>query len=305
MSDAFEPDEPGEPKTKVSAHRHLRSGQGPRKASLIVLSGKTGVGRTFKLNDGETVIGRQQDNGVSLTGQGVSRRHARITVHPSGVVELEDLGSTNGTWVEGQRIERCVLSDGQKFQVGSSTVLKFTFQDALDERAQSELYQAATRDPLTGIFNKKYFLEALAEALELARRTGSELALIMLDADHFKRVNDTWGHPAGDAVLQQLAGMVSEVAGGAGLAARYGGEEFVVMLPGAGVGGARVLAEHLRRRVARTAFRVGERTLPITVSVGVAELEVGMGVPAALMDRADQRLLRAKELGRNQVVWRG
>ncbi|OYY81654.1 MAG: hypothetical protein B7Y33_01345, partial [Hydrogenophilales bacterium 16-62-9] len=167
------------------------------------------------------------------------------------------------------------------------------------ERVQAEerLKQLATTDPLTGICNRRHFDEVLASEIHRAARFSSPLSLILFDIDHFKRVNDSFGHQAGDRVLTQLAVSVSNTIRTIDLFARWGGEEFVVLLPGSDLNAGRVLAEKLRMALATQPFSdVGQ----VTCSFGVAELAPG-DTADALIRKADHCLYRAKASGRNRV----
>ena len=175
----------------------------PTHAYLVVLAGSN-VGEMFKLEDAETIIGRSPQASVRLTDEGISRRHARI-MNAGQQVVLEDLQSANGTLVNGERITCVGLSDGDKIRLGSTTILKFTYHDKLDESFQQQMYEAALRDGLTKAFNKKYFADRLETEFAYARRHKTLLSLLMLDVDHFKKINDTYGHLAGDAVLVKVA----------------------------------------------------------------------------------------------------
>ena len=145
---------------------------------------------------------------------------------------LEDLGSTNGTFCNGIRVDRRELVDGDKIMVGSTTILKFTYHDYLDEIFQRQMYESALRDGLTKVFNKKYFTDYLEKEFAFAARHGGPLALIFLDIDHFKKINDTHGHPAGDFVLAELSQMMATLLRTEDVLARFGGEEFAVICRG-------------------------------------------------------------------------
>ncbi len=167
--------------------------------------------------------------------------------------------------------------------------------------ALQEARRAAATDPLTGLANRRAFEEQLAEAL--AEGDGGPACLVMLDIDHFKSVNDRYGHPAGDAVLRGVAATLREWAGPAHRLARVGGEEFAVILPGTGREEAARLADSLRRAVAQEGFLTGSdaQRLSVTISLGVAQRQPGE-TGEALMGRADAALYDAKRQGRNRVV---
>ena len=269
--------------------------------SVIVVSGKESVGKMFKLT-GEMVIGRVPSADIYLDDDGISRKHARIVVRPDGSVHLEDLGSTNGTFHQGQRIDRRKLEDGDKIQIGSTIILKFSYQDAIDEALQKNLYDSATRDPLTKLYNKKHFADVLRKELAYASRNGVELSLVIFDVDHFKRVNDTFGHPCGDHVLARLAATVGGCIRTEDLLARYGGEEFALVLREISEDNAISCAERIRATVAAEDFIFRDTKIPITVSLGVATFDgTNHPRPDDLVAAADAYLYKAKRGGRNRV----
>jgi len=271
------------------------------RAYLIVLAGSS-VGEMYKITAESTVIGRGQQADIQVIDEGISRRHAEI-MHVGGEIVIRDLGSTNGTYCNGDRISEHHLTDGDKIQVGSTTILKFTFHDSLDESFQRQMYESALRDGLTKIFNKKYFLDRLESEFAYAVRHRTPLSLVMFDIDHFKRINDTHGHLAGDYALSTLAKVVSDTIRQEDVFARYGGEEFAVICRGIDLTGAVAFGERIRRCVDAQAFIYNGVDIKVTVSVGVAAVpEVGMKEPQELIGAADDALYQAKRQGRNRVV---
>lgn len=248
------------------------------------------------------VLGRADDASVRIDDPEVSWRHARV--YRSGVAYLvEDLGSTNGTRVEDERIARPRrLGDGDRVRIGGA-VLEVALQDAEEQAAVFQLYQSAIRDPLTGIHNRRYLDERLEGELAFAQRHGSRLSLLILDVDHFKRINDELGHPAGDAVLRALAQMLAEAVRTEDVLGRYGGEEFAIIVRGIDQAGAVLLAERIRSTVGTTRIPWHRRTISLTISVGVATHTPDRpydDVPA-FVGAADEALLRAKRTGRDRV----
>ncbi len=268
---------------------------------LVVLSG-VAIGRMFKLEPGTYKVGRAAHMDIVLDDPGVSRVHARIRVDEEGGVFLEDLESTNGTFVNDARIRRTRLHDGDKIRVGTVTILKFAHQNALEAEFQRHLYDSVTRDALTGLYNKRYFEEDLERAIAHARRHHDDLALAVLDLDHFKRINDTHGHPVGDAVLEFVAKQLAGTSRKADTVCRVGGEEFAVVMRSCGAEHAYDAGERFRRAVEANPFSDGDLVLPVTISVGVAPFDrVVHGSRAALYEAADQALYAAKRGGRNRV----
>ncbi|HEX5854942.1 MAG TPA: diguanylate cyclase [Thermoanaerobaculia bacterium] len=171
------------------------------------------------------------------------------------------------------------------------------------ESLNRKLHEAAIRDPLTGLFNRRYLEEVIARDVARARRSGEPLAVTALDLDRFKEVNDTWGHPAGDLVLRALARTLLSKVRRSDLVCRTGGEEFVVILPGSTLEAAHELAETWRSRFAASEIDTGTgSTVRCTVSIGVALFRAHQEKIEETMGRADAALYEAKRLGRNRVV---
>ncbi|MBA3817927.1 MAG: diguanylate cyclase [Deltaproteobacteria bacterium] len=270
-------------------------------ACLTVLTG-TAAGTMFKVERGESVIGRAAGAPIRVVDDSISRNHARIR-HDSNGLWVDDLESRNGTFVNGIRITSAPLQDGDKIQVGRTTVLRFAYADELDESFHESLVSSAHRDSLTRLFNKRYLLERLDHELKFSRRHGAALSLLMLDLDHFKQINDTRGHLAGDAVLANLASVLMKAVRDEDVVARFGGEEIAVVLRATPIEPATLLADRLRVLVERTVTKHQGLELRATVSIGVS------GFPSTkadtveeLMEAADRALYRAKQQGRNRVA---
>jgi two-component system cell cycle response regulator len=274
----------------------------PLSPTFLVVSGQASAGKMFKLR-GEMFIGRANTSDIYLDDDGVSRRHARVMVGNDGSVQVFDLNSTNGTYHNGERISTHVLRDGDTIQIGSTTILKFSYRDALEEELQKNLYNSATRDGLTQAYNKKYFGEALRREFAHALRQQTPLTLVMFDIDHFKKINDQHGHTAGDHVLSKLAVKVHECIRAEDTFARYGGEEFALLLREASEKQGFACAERIRRTVESTDFiPSGGQRIPVTSSFGVATFTgTEFTLPEQLIEAADQFLYQAKRGGRNRV----
>ena len=276
--------------------------QRSRQACLTALTGSA-TGTVFKVPRGLAMVGRSQEAEVRLIDDGVSRQHARL-VQEGVEVWLEDLDSRNGTFVNSDRItSRVRLGDGDKVQVGRSTVLRFAYHDALDDEFHENLLSNALRDPLTGLFNKRYLMDRLDSELKFARRHDTALSLLMLDIDHFKLLNDTHGHLAGDAVLANLAGVLTAAVRNEDVVARFGGEEIAVVLRAIAIEAAHQLGDRLRRQIEQSVTSHHGEALRATTSVGVAGFpEERFETVDAFVDAADKALYRAKHAGRNCVA---
>src|SRR5215831_18491551 len=267
---------------------------------LVVLAGSN-VGEMYKIDKDKTVMGRGDKVDIRLTDEGISREHAQVVRDGSSTL-LEDLGSTNGTFCNGSRVQRQVLSDGDKFLLGSTTILKFSYHDKLDEMFQRHMSESALRDGLTKVFNKRYFTERLENEYQYAIRHDSPLSLIFLDIDHFKKINDLHGHQAGDYVLVDLASLVSHVLRNEDILARYGGEEFAIVCRGTEVDEGASMAERLRRSVEEHEFTYDGKRISVTISVGVARApRAGVHSPGEFVVVADETMYEAKRSGRNRV----
>ncbi len=273
-----------------------------RTACLVFLSGPL-MGHSVPLSDRPKEVGRADEADIVINDNGVSRRHARFYLRDRGAF-VEDLDSSNGVYVNGKRIERFEhLAQGDKITLGTETILKFTYHDQLDEDFQQRLLESAINDPLTGLYNRAYFDQKLAAEFQYAAHHHTAFALIMFDLDHFKQVNDTHGHLAGDAVLTQLGRRLLAAVREEDFLARYGGEEFAMICRGLSLDQAHAAAERLRKIVAQDPFEYGEVCLDLTISAGVAAYpEVAADGHDAMVAAADKALYRSKEEGRNRCT---
>jgi len=272
------------------------------RASLVVLAGPR-VGTLIRLDSIQLDIGRSLRAELCLDDDGVSRHHARIK-RVGDAVWVEDLESRNGTFVNGVKVvEPVQLADGDKIHVGRGSILKFTYHDALDDSFQERMVDSALRDPMTKLYNKRYFAERLDAELRFAQRHGSELAVLMIDVDHFKLVNDSRGHLIGDTVLGAVAATLARAVRNEDVVARYGGEEFVVLLRATAIDAAMLLAERLRKKVEDGVVTADSGPpIRVTVSVGTAAFPApGIVSATDLIGAADRALYAAKDAGRNRV----
>ena len=284
-------------KTRVSVPILSPSGSDDHGILIQIYGPK--LGERYSLDGDVATIGRDLGNNIVLVDESVSRNHAKIERTTRGFV-LEDLDSTNGSRVNDDSIKSCLLKSGDQLQIGSF-ILKYIGSGTVEAVYHEEIYRMMITDGLTGIANRRKLDEAMENEFLRAKRYGRPLSIAILDADHFKKVNDNHGHIVGDFVLKKLATLFQQNIRREELLGRYGGEEFVVVMPEVDSSGAFQLAEKLRKTVEGTVFKSGEAELPITISVGVATLGAEESVKAFL-DTADQALYKSKEDGRNRVT---
>ncbi len=296
-------DEESTAATDIAEIREQLSSVSRTKPVLTVLTGGAS-GMQFKVSKGTAVIGRAPNVELRVEDDGISRKHARIRAE-TGRAWVEDMGSRNGTFVNGTKITTTTeLLDGDKIQVGRGTIIRFGFQDDLDESFHENLMSSALRDGLTKLFNKRYFMERLDSELKFAQRHETALSLLMLDLDHFKKINDTQGHLAGDRVLSTIASVLLKAVRNEDVVARFGGEEFAIILRAIALEPAASTAERLRKLVESTKIALdGGKELRATVSIGLANFpSTPCKTLEELVEAADKALYRAKNAGRNRVA---
>jgi len=285
-------------KTVVTSINRIAGQQPTKEACLVVIYGNE-LGRKYSLESPAMTLGRSNKCDIQIDQESVSRAHSKIT-NAGRSVRIRDLGSTNGTYVNDELVEERTLVDGDFIKIGR-TIFKFLSGGNIERAYHEEIYRLTTVDGLTQIFNKRYFAEALDREVARASRYRRELSLVMFDLDHFKEVNDTHGHLAGDAVLKTLAHTIKIRIRTEDIFARYGGEEFAIILPEIDGHNAHQFAEKIRRIVETTDFIFEAAKIPVTISMGVATLDLEEPAAAALVKRADERLYEAKAAGRNCV----
>lgn len=271
----------------------------PRSACVVVIHGE-GLGRRADIGDAPVLIGRSSESDLVIAHKSVSRAHCRIWREGDGH-RIRDLGATNTTRLNEHRIDgEAALADGDQVTVGES-ILKFISQDSVEASYHEEIYQLATHDALTELYNRRHFIEMADKEIARAMRHQRPLSLCIVDVDLFKPVNDRYGHISGDEVLRRIAGLLRGHARSDDLAARIGGEEFALLLSECDATAATAFAERLREAVAAETFVLGGEPQRITISIGIAELAPERAERTALMAAADAALYRAKDEGRNRV----
>ena len=276
-----------------------------RSRGVFTVVGGLNTGRVLALPRGQEVtLGRAEGSTYRLDDASVSGTHARVVVVANSYM-LVDATSTNGTFVNDARVEQPVeLKDGDRIQLGSATFFRFSLVSEEEETALRKMYEAASRDGLTGVFNRKHLEERIDAEVAYALRHKTEVSLVMIDVDHFKKVNDTYGHLAGDAVLKNTAQILAQGIRTEDVLARYGGEEFVIVTRGVSAMAAGLLADRLRQKIGKAEVAFGSARIRVTVSAGVASLDCcdGRHDKATLLGIADARLYKAKQAGRNRVI---
>jgi diguanylate cyclase (GGDEF)-like protein len=302
---AYGDDDPLAERTAVVTLTSLRGGASRREVKdryLLVRARGAQLGHVTRLGGEPVRVGRSQECELWLSDDGVSRKHATIRAEQGGFV-VEDTQSANGTFVAGQRVEVATLRDGDLIQFGPQAVFRFSIADESQEQLLRQLYEASVTDALTGANNREHFDSQLRMELSYARRHNTDLVLLLFDVDHFKRVNDTYGHPVGDEVLIEIARAVRRLVRNEDVFARYGGEEFGLILRGIDINGARSAGERLRAQIEKLAIASDRGPIRVTISVGCASLATTKDATTeALVQTADRRLYAAKNAGRNRVV---
>ena len=287
--------------------KELRQGLGvgprPQVPMFVVVSGVQ-RGRPFMIERLAQSIGRGALCDVALHGRGISRIHMKVEWDRANKrVVVEDASSTNGIYIDGARVQRERLSEGDVVYIGPETAIRLEFLPDTDAQLRVRQYENSIVDELTGIHNRRYLMSSLEHELAFTQRHGQSLCLLLVDIDHFKRVNDEYGHPVGDAVIQQLAALVANSLRSEDNFARLGGEEFAIVSRGLTPDSASQLAERLRAKVESQTFEHQQVKLHCTVSLGGAmtRIDEECGV-SDFIKRADENLYEAKNSGRNRCV---
>jgi two-component system, cell cycle response regulator len=290
-------------KTRVTGLEELKvkpSGQG----CLVVIHAPAPVdlGRRHVLEKPVTTIGRGRDNDIVLPSDCVSRRHVRLERRGSELFVI-DVGSTNGTFVndEPKLAHERRLERGDQLRVGD-TIFKYLSGSDIELQYHETIFRMTVTDGLTNLFNRKQLDTMLTEEMRRAGRHSRPLAVLMLDIDYFKRINDTHGHLTGDSVLRGLAALLQKRLRPEDRLGRYGGEEFCAILPETSLPNAVTIGEELRALVEAHVFTAEDKELRVTLSVGVGAWQEGMDLES-LYGRADEMLYQAKRTGRNKVCY--
>ena len=259
------------------------------------------LARRYRLSSGYIVLGRGQSCDIVLDDERVSREHCRVWLDADKRINILDLNSTNGTKIDGKLIHQDTLSPHNRLKLGHH-LIKVEYKDAEEIRQDDLLQTAATSDPLTGISNRKWFEERASHLIQTIRNKDQHLAVVMVDIDHFKRVNDTYGHQTGDRIIQGVAEILNTGKRQQDLLARYGGEEFILCLPDSNPQNTHDFCERVRQEIAKKIFCFEANQLSVTSSLGgysaIVEQKTNLATMTAFADKA---LYHSKNTGRNRV----
>jgi diguanylate cyclase (GGDEF)-like protein len=273
-----------------------------RKAVLVVLAGSQVGERT--IIDRAVTIGRGPENQLVLRDPAVSWKHAIVDVTrgPDGErVRVRDLGSKHGTEVNGARIEKdATLARGDQLGIGD-TLLRLELHDEIEQAFDHAVIERIARDDLTGLLSRRRFETDLAALVEAATLSKEPLAVVMLDVDGIKSINDAHGHLAGAQTIGAIGRLIGRVIGKRGVTARLGGDEMAIALAKTTRLEAVTLVEQVLREVRALEIAYGETRLRATISAGIALLPDDAKDQAALVRAADARLLIAKQSGRDRI----
>jgi len=267
---------------------------------LIRIYPAAGIGEPIEIKNETYSIGRDPESALSIDDDSVSRRHAVINWNGQ-VHSLLDLGSTNGSFVNEIRVGHQALNSGDRVRFGKQ-IFKYLKSEEIEAQYHEVVFKLMTTDGLTQAYNKRYFLEALDRELLLSSPSRSRPCVLLMDLDHFKSVNDTYGHLAGDAVLAEFCRRATSRLQSGQLLARFGGEEFAVLCTHGNLAAAVETAESIRQATCAAPVSFEGRVIPISVSIGVAIAANDSAVSSdELLESADRLLYLAKSSGRNQV----
>ena len=288
-----------------------KSTQKERRPALVSLRGEL-MAVPIPLERDNVTIGRALEADVRLNDSRTSRLHARIRREQDANTKetyhrIADLGSTNGTLVNGELISDVILNDGDKIEIGDH-LFRFDMLDEIDREFQQQIHRLLAHDELTGLLTSKSFFSELRREASRAESESRPFCVLMMDLDHFKEVNDTYGHLVGSRTLEETGRLIKEALRAGDVAARFGGEEFAAFLLEANYAQGIVAAERVRAAVEQHEFSASRMDSPgiqtthrITISIGVAAYPDDATDPIQLVELADSALYRAKRSGRNRI----
>jgi diguanylate cyclase (GGDEF)-like protein len=300
--------------THITLPNPSRPNQRERHPALVFLRGEL-IAAPIPLERGEVTLGRALEADVRVNDARASRLHARIRIDRDprtgeALYRVTDLGSTNGTLLNGEPVSEAYLQDGDKLTIGEQ-LLRFELLDDIDREFQHHIHRLLAHDELTGLLTSKSFFSELRREAARAESERMPFCVLMMDLDHFKSVNDRYGHLVGSQTLEEVGSLITRALRAGDVAARFGGEEFAAFLLNADCAQGLVAAERVRAAVEAHPFAAARRnssaagegeTFRITISVGVATYPEDGRDPIELVEMADTALYRAKNAGRNCVT---
>jgi len=273
-----------------------------RHKSCIIIEGDQ-IGRIFYLSEGKNIVGRMENTDINLDSSTVSRRHAVINFDNHSRIFIKDLTSSNGTYVNGQRITETELKEGDIFTIGIYK-LKIASLSKHDAAFFQHMTDSAEKDALTGTYNKGSITEMLNTIIAQAAEAKQLLSIAMIDIDHFKRINDTYGHIAGDTVLKHIARLFSTYLRSTDKCGRFGGEEFLIIFKMTSIREAADISGRIQKTIMDHPPVYENKRIEVTVSIGVESNEnKEINNAEAFIKLADKKLYTAKENGRNRIVY--
>ena len=286
--------------------RQLREDLQP---ALVFLTGEL-IAVPIPLERAEVILGRALEADVRINDVKVSRQHARVTTTTDAATgrsdyAITDLDSRNGVFVNNRRVREAALANGDKITIGEH-ILRFEMLDEIDREYQKQIHRLITHDDLTGLLSSRSFFSELRREAAKAASDSKPLCVLVLDVDHFKKVNDTYGHLTGSRALEEIGQCITEVMRSGDAASRFGGEEFAAFLLDADLAQGMIAAERIRMEIEKkdfTVIRQGKPAEPhhVTISIGVAAYPADSSDPIELVEFADSALYRANREGRNRV----
>lgn len=261
------------------------------------------------------IVGREAGGAIQSRDPNISRRHALLEFSSDGRVLLTDLGSKNGVFINGVQISRAELFDGQHIQLSNDSVFRVRFQDPEETELMESMTVSILRDPLTGLPNRRYVGDRLAQELAYGHRHGEAVTLALIDVDDTKKVMDADGQAGADKLVKQIGAMLRAGVRAEDVVVRYGADEFLVLMRNTALTQANAIMERVRKAVAKRTFDTGDIPIKATITIGLAAYEPA-GVPKGrakkqavdpllvhqLLDRADSALYRGKDAGKNQCA---
>jgi diguanylate cyclase (GGDEF)-like protein len=275
--------------------------------TLTIIDGEESeFGKIFTFYKEHILIGRNRYSDIFIDDEKTSKDHCEIKIikddeNKIDRIIIKDLYSTNGTYVNEKPISNKTLKSGDKIKIGETT-LRFSYNDELEEKYHSKLFNIATSDSLTKLYNKRYIISELENQYKIAKRNNRIFSLIMFDIDNFKKVNDKYGHIAGDEFLKNVSSYITTNLREQDIAGRFGGEEFLIILPETKIEGATILADKIREKIEKSEMVYRGHTVKATISAGISQFNISYHNIEELLEITDKALYKAKNLGKNKVI---